>query len=173
MILTIDENNDVPIRLDPPGAICADRNFINFFNLKMLQGNSSTALDLAESIVLSERMANRIFDGDAFGKHVKLNGKPFVITGIFENLPQNSQLQFDMIFSNAGQLNFWDTRGIFAYQYFKMKKPGQLAEILNNNKESLLGEYLRRNPNIKIDFLAQPFDQVVFNQNVFEPFRTK
>jgi len=80
----------------------ADSNFFQFFDFKLLQGESSTALSKPDGIVISEKLAVRYFStNDALGKTIWINGNDWSITGVMQNLPANSHLQIDLLFSPA------------------------------------------------------------------------
>jgi hypothetical protein len=51
------------------------------------------------NVVISEKMANRFFGTtDVVGRSLKVDNKEeYVITGVFQDLPQNSTLQFDWL----------------------------------------------------------------------------
>jgi putative ABC transport system permease protein len=88
----------------------ADSNFFDIFNFKLLSGNSKTALYEPNSVILSENTAKKYFGNEsAIGKIIiigeenweinKLYKNTFKVTGILENVPSNSHLQFDMLTS--------------------------------------------------------------------------
>jgi hypothetical protein len=75
------------------GFAFADPQFLSMFTFPLKKGDSLQALADPSSIVLSERMAKKYFGRqDPIGKifHVD-NQADFVITGILENIPFNSQ----------------------------------------------------------------------------------
>ena len=152
-------------------SICADKNFFEFFDLPFVAGDRSTSLNHAESVVLSQKMSKIIFgDKDPIGKFLKVNGSVFNVTGVFYDVPLNSHLQFGMVFSNEGSLSEWNQSSAsssgLSHLYFHMKgDPAQIADILNKNKESLIGSLLEKNPHIKIDFVSQPLSEIAFSNN--------
>ena len=99
----------------------ADSNFFNFFNYKFLDGNSSTALLKSNSVVLTEKAARKYFgDKPALGKIISIGKEKrsfnktyhnlFEVTGIIENPPSNSHIQFDMLssISSYPEVEFFD-----------------------------------------------------------------
>ncbi len=77
----------------------ADPQFLTMFTFPLKEGDPKTVLADPSSMVISERMAKKYFDRqDPIGKilHVD-NQKEYVITGILENVPSNSHLQFDFL----------------------------------------------------------------------------
>ena len=71
------------------------------FSLKMIRGNWN-ALKEPYSIILSESVASALFSGlDAMNKTIVLNNKTAVkVTGIYEDLPQNTQMKDIKFFSS-------------------------------------------------------------------------
>lgn len=79
----------------------ADSTFFDVFTFHLSEGNTHTALNKPNSVVVTQRMAQKYFgDGDAIGKVLLVNDEhEYFVTGIAENPPANSILQFDFIAS--------------------------------------------------------------------------
>ena len=76
--------------------------YFNIFSFHLLQGNADLVLKDKLSMVISKDLAMRLFgtDENAVGKIVELqHKKSFTVSGVFENLPTNSSLQFDFVLS--------------------------------------------------------------------------
>ena len=74
--------------------------FFEVFSFQLVQGDKRNILSNKNSVVLSEDLATKLFGGmvNIIGKTVMLNGKtPFTISGIVENVPKNSSIQFEFI----------------------------------------------------------------------------
>jgi ABC-type antimicrobial peptide transport system permease subunit len=113
-----------------------DPDFFKMFSFGFVQGDARTALNDMNNIVLSEKAAKRIFgDDDALGKtfQLKVGGqwRPFTVSAIAVNPPENSSITFDMItrFENVEIYNDnqteWDNWNHSAYIQLK---PGVTAE---------------------------------------------
>ncbi|MBN1897333.1 MAG: ABC transporter permease [Spirochaetes bacterium] len=78
-----------------------DPEFLSIFSFRMKTGERQTALASGNSIVLTEDTALRYFDQeDPVGKTMTLANKiDVVVTGITENLPDDSSIQFDFLVS--------------------------------------------------------------------------
>ncbi len=76
-----------------------DPQFLRMFAFPLIKGDPATALDRPGSVVMTEDMAEKYFDGaDPLGQTVIFNDKhPFTVTGVLKNIPQNSSLTFDML----------------------------------------------------------------------------
>ncbi len=86
------------------GFYWADDNFLEFFSFKILSGDRTTLLDEPNSIVLTESKALRYFNrldvvGELMPIKVYDGNKDFLmkVTGVIEDIPGNSHLQFDFL----------------------------------------------------------------------------
>jgi len=88
-------------------ALAVDNSFFSMFSYPFLAGDSKTALKEANTVIISETLARKIFDvhGNNFDPYV---GKlitvaqdtfPSKVVGIIKDVPENSVLQFDMLLS--------------------------------------------------------------------------
>ncbi|MCD4817548.1 MAG: ABC transporter permease [Candidatus Cloacimonetes bacterium] len=77
----------------------ADENFFDFFNFPLLQGNPVTALKEPFTVVLTKSLADQLFaDEEPLGKTLKTGGNfDLTVTGIMEDLPDNTHLTFDAL----------------------------------------------------------------------------
>lgn len=85
-------------------AMAADTAFLELFGFSMVAGDSRTALDEPGSVVLTESMARKYFGEEAaLGQSLKLNDYRYQVTGIVQDLPSNSTVQFGFL---ASMVNF-------------------------------------------------------------------
>ena len=83
----------------------ADQSFIDIFDIELVEGSSKTALSAMNSVVLTESMANKYFGNEpALSKIISTldkHGKKtdIQVTGIMKDLPSNSHLVIDAVFS--------------------------------------------------------------------------
>src|SRR5215204_4722743 len=80
--------------------IAVDSNFLEFFGFKMLEGDPATVLLKPGSVVITADIAKKYFGNEnAIGKTIVMNAdkKPFTVTGVLENIPSQSSLQFDFL----------------------------------------------------------------------------
>ena len=83
----------------------ASEDYFNIFSYRLLEGNRSRALSTKEGVVISNELAQRLFNTTQglVGKDIKWVKEDysgdFVITGVFEKPPKNSSQQFDLVFS--------------------------------------------------------------------------
>ncbi|MEM8966567.1 MAG: FtsX-like permease family protein, partial [Bacteroidota bacterium] len=80
----------------------ADSTIFNVFTHPFLAGNPVTALKERNSIVLTESLARKYFgEEEALGKALLLyeSKENFTVTGVIEDLPDNSHVKFDALVS--------------------------------------------------------------------------
>jgi len=76
-----------------------DNSFFEMFTFPLVSGNPETVLSGANSIVITEDMAQKYFGNtDPIGKIMSVNVKrDFIVTGVMKNIPTNSHIQFDFL----------------------------------------------------------------------------
>jgi putative ABC transport system permease protein len=114
--------------------ICvADNSLFKLFNYHFLYGDGTTALAQPQSIVITESLANKIF-GDAskainqtilFGS----DNYPNKVTGVINDMPQNSHLQFSGIRSFDEALSNDNWGNSYLYTYLLLKKGAGIKSL--------------------------------------------
>ena len=86
----------------------ADKSFLTMFGLEFLAHGDTSTMDKPNNCVLSESTAERFFGKDwqknnsPIGKTIHLNESlPFLIQGVYKDLPANSHMNVDFIVSYA------------------------------------------------------------------------
>ncbi|MBY0432479.1 MAG: ABC transporter permease, partial [Cyclobacteriaceae bacterium] len=93
------------IAFEEDRILAADSNFFRMFNFPLVQGDAETVFDQANTLVMTRSTAEKYFGQEnPLGKMVRLaegNGEPktFEVTGIVEDLPDNSYIEFDVLLS--------------------------------------------------------------------------
>ncbi len=82
-------------------GIYADKEFFNIFTFPLVKGDPNNTLKDSHTMVLTKDLAVRLFgDEDPIGKVVHgLRGLAITVTGVCENVPENSHLYFDFVLS--------------------------------------------------------------------------
>lgn len=83
-------------------SIIVDSTFLQFFTFPLVKGDASSALKLANAVVVTESMALRLFgDEDPIGKTVEYSmsqgPQTLQVTGVAKDVPANSHIQFDVM----------------------------------------------------------------------------
>lgn len=102
----------------------ADNSFLEMFTFPFVKENSELALTEPNSVVVTEETAKRYFgEQDPIGKVLNIENRfDFTVTGILENIPKNSQIQFDLLGSFSHLKNFtpnmesdWGNHAYYTY----------------------------------------------------------
>jgi len=82
-------------------VIMADSTLFDVFSLPMIAGDPHTALKEPRSVVLTEKMALKYFDGtNVVGKTLMINDSvPYKVTGVINEIPAQSHFHFDFFLS--------------------------------------------------------------------------
>lgn len=76
--------------------------FFTMFSFPLLKGNPDKALHEPYSVVITEAMEQKYFNGDALNKTlVMVDTMNLVVTGVVKDIPLNSHIQFEMLVSFA------------------------------------------------------------------------
>jgi len=121
---------------DHPQIIGASENFFRFFSYKLLTNNPGTALEAANSLVISADLANKYFGKeDPLGKIISLVNRnktdQMTVTGIFEKPAANTQINFDMV-RLIGNI---DSRCYI--RLVKDADPKELEKLFSEKKETI------------------------------------
>ncbi len=116
-------------------AFYADSNFFEFFSYKLLEGDIKTALKDPNSVVLTSAFSTKYFGNEsALGKIITIGNdkKAFKVTGVAEEAPANSHIQFEMLLSSVSDKGMrqggWGDLGE-AYVYFRKNKNTPISSI--------------------------------------------
>ncbi|GAA3514260.1 ABC transporter permease [Aquimarina addita] len=90
------------IKFKETTTFAVDSAFFRVFDFKLIQGDPKTVVKSPFSIVLSETAAKKYFgDQNPIGKSLKImeEGHIATVTGVMEDMPENSHINADIIFS--------------------------------------------------------------------------
>ncbi|WP_114752109.1 ABC transporter permease [Pleomorphovibrio marinus] len=131
----------------------ADAEFLDMFSFNLVHGNRDLALTQPSNVVISREMAEKYFPGqDGYGEELMFymgewGNTQLKVSGVFENIPENSHVHTDFIISfNSIPWNLdenWDW-GNF-YNYVELAPQSDLAVVEGKFLEVLekyLGESL-------------------------------
>lgn len=101
-------SNEV-IAFEEDRVLAADSNFFKMFNFPLLKGDSESVFDQANTMVITRSTAIKYFgEADPIGKLIRMGGssgedqKTYEITGVVEDTPNNSYIEFDILISMKG-----------------------------------------------------------------------
>lgn len=139
-----------------------DENFFDVFDFEIIAGQKGKLHNEPNQMVLTESTAKRYFGSveNAEGKSIKVEGKDYLITGVMQDFPSNSHLDFDFLASfkthRHGKNPEWSPSNY--YSYVKLRPDADLSQFeakLPAMVEKYLGEE-QREYGFQIAFLTQP-----------------
>lgn len=131
----------------------ADAPFLNMFSFPLITGGRQAVLKDPEAIVLTEKMAKKIFgDEDPLHKVIRLdNTRDVTVTGVLKDVPLNSSLKFDYLLPWQENNNKWDY--YFANTFVELKSPEeksvvdkQIADVISKHSKNEQGSQVFLHP---------------------------
>jgi putative ABC transport system permease protein len=124
------------------GIMIADSSFFDVFSFKLLEGNPATALSGIGKVIISEDYAYKYFgDEPALNKELRIDEEPFKVSGIIENIPDNSHFHFNIAISMDEMRKSWDgvdSDGPSAfYSYVKVSDKNALESLRKKSNEQV------------------------------------
>jgi putative ABC transport system permease protein len=99
------------------GIIDADTTYFKVFDHPFIYGNPKTCLQTANAVVVTETIAHKYFGSeDPLGQSLVIGSDVWIVTGVIQDLPENTHLKFDLLMSNRNFVegekiaseNFWN-----------------------------------------------------------------
>ncbi len=162
-----------------------DPNFFDIFDLRVLAGNGSTALESVTSVVLTERMAIKYFGsvdaiGETFEITQRLDSIPgtYTVGAVIENPPLNSHFDTDILLAinpvdylhadGQNGLYDWTTyRSFYAHTYLRLASgintaamESQFDPFIARNAPSHFSQHLAYEPDVYFDFRLIPITDI-------------
>lgn len=130
----------------------AEENFFDVFTFKLLQGNPDDVLKGPSKMVITEAMAKKYFgDQDPMGKTMEAKFSAFsdlfTISGIVEDLPSNSHIDFDFLTSmdSYSHIKNQEWKWIWTnFATYGLIKPGTDIEALTEKIQRIPPKYAAR-----------------------------
>jgi putative ABC transport system permease protein len=146
-------------------CLAVDSTFFSMFSFPLIKGNPYQLLREPFTAVLTEKAAEKYFGNeDAIGKSLNVNNQyEFTVTGMIEDPPGNSTLQFDILIpfdflKEKGQYNdHWGSNSIRTYVLLD-------ENAVLDSVNSKLTRVVRSNVETTTDFSVFPFTRVHLHQ---------
>lgn len=164
----------------------AEQEFLDMFQLPFIYGERGRALDDIYEVAISRSTALKYFgecSNDILGKTLYIDqdkpmfDKAFTISGIFEDLPDNSHLLFDILISYTTYSTLFPEYYDFRtsnpefYCYFQLNEGAdykQLEQQLQNTMDSVYASHWK----MSIEDYRSPDINVSFNKMSMHPLST-
>lgn len=136
------------------GFLPATANFFEFFPFKFTEGSAKDILNNKQNIAISKKWADQLFDNQsALGKILKIEGKEYIVRGVYDNEVASSELPNAVIALNWDELwrDYSTAWGNYQYKLYVKLQPGTYSpelmkkinheifyvnQVLPNSKES-------------------------------------
>ncbi len=152
--------------------IFADKNFFQFFSFPLLEGDYKTVLQHPNSVVISSEIARKYFGyQDPIGQTLTMDNEyQFVVTGILDEFPAKSHLDFNMVFAMDLLEKFewfdnWWSNGLMTY--VNIATP-QEATQLDSQLQDFMNKYFADDfdmTNNRIGLHTEPLRDIYFNHD--------
>lgn len=157
----------------------AEPEFLEIFDFPFKEGNKNSLKEPGKAFI-SESTAKRYFGQEnPMGKYISVDKETdFQVAGIFEDIPHNSHLKFDILLSYKNLLNLfgeeveqaWGHSGWFTYL---LLRPGvdakafenKLPELIDNRFAELLKQY-----NVTMSLPMQPLTDIHLTSNYAQEY---
>ena len=155
----------------------ADNTVFEVFSFPLVRGDPQSALKTAYSVVITKQMAEKYFGNqDPLGQVINLNNVyDMTVTGVTENVPQNSHLIFDMLCSfetyavnNKRDMSNWLSINNYTYillqegsdhELLEQKFPEMIINQAGNILKYVKGEYI---------LTLQPITRIHLHSNLMQ-----
>ncbi|HMJ69911.1 MAG TPA: ABC transporter permease [Cyclobacteriaceae bacterium] len=130
-------------QFEEQNILAAEKNFFNVFSIKLLQGDPNKVLANTTDVVITEKTAKRYFGAeDPIGKTFRFFNQEWSVTGVSEDVPENSHFDFDFIVhwgeeNQQQQQNFTS----FSVHTYLLLSPGADAKALEAKFPKMVDTY--------------------------------
>jgi len=130
-----------------------DSTFFDVFTLPAIEGDTKTALNDPNTVVITESTAKKYFPQDAAHSAVNVLGKtvevkngnttvPYKVTAVIKDIPQNSHFNFDFLFSMKNVDYQWGQLTSHNFHTYLLLKPGTDAKAFEKNFNQYIVKYV-------------------------------
>jgi putative ABC transport system permease protein len=158
------------IRIVDQDMLFADSSFFKVFPVKLISGSPDKSLIPPKAIMVSQSQAKVYFGNeDPLGKTIYMNERlPFIITGVFEDIPANASIKFDFLVSWSTQSFYgWvskdgDFNAPWTFTYVKLRKNATDIKAVDNALTSMANKHITtlKNRGHTARYELQPYQEL-------------
>ncbi len=152
-------------------SLYVDPSFLEIFSFPLIEGDSHSALLESHNVVITKNVAKKLFgNGNPIGKVIYINNRfdkkePFHITGVVEDVPPNSHIQFDFLFSfnllkEWYRPTFGEAWSNYSFATYVLVQKGSNISNLTKKITECYNSHKPQNPH---KLLLQPLNKVYLN----------
>ena len=124
----------------------ADSTLFNVFTLPAIEGDTKTALNAPNTVVITEKMANKYFGTvHAVGKTLETNDNTktlYKVTAVIKDVPRNSHFNFDFFFSMKNVDYNWNQFTSHNFHTYLLLKKGTDYKAFEKNFDQYIDKYV-------------------------------
>jgi putative ABC transport system permease protein len=132
--------------INEANVVHADSTLFNVFTLPAVSGDTKTALNEPNTVVLTESAAKKYFGStDVVGKTIETNentGTLYKVTAVIKDIPHNSHFNFDFIFSMDNVEYGFGNYLSHNFQTYILLKKGIDPKEFENNFKQVIDKYI-------------------------------
>lgn len=153
--------------------VFVDSSFFEIFSFDLFEGKGTSVLTKPNSIVLTRKLAEQLFgEKNALNKVLESDGEIYTVTGVIENPPLNSSIQFSALepmatpASQRGEFSWGEGMG---FETWLLLKSGSDPYILEEKITKLMDEVVNelfKSINVRIYGFLEPLNNIYLNSEV-------
>ena len=129
--------------LEEPHVAHVDSTFFAVFTFPSLEGETRTALNEPNTVVLTESAAKKYFGTvNAVGQVIEADKTPYKVTAVIRDMPANAHFRFDFLFSMDNVDYPWGTYLSHNFQTYIVLKEGTDHRAFEKNFKTVIDHYV-------------------------------
>ncbi len=133
--------------IDEKNVANADSTFFTVFTLPAIEGDTKTALNDPNTVVITASMARKYFNStNVLGKIIEIQKEettvPYEITAVIADIPHNAHFHFDFLFSMKNAGYDWGQLTSHNFHTYLLLKPGVDYKIFQKNFDNYIDNYV-------------------------------
>ncbi|MDN5211339.1 ABC transporter permease [Fulvivirgaceae bacterium BMA12] len=179
----INPDKNEPFKELARDMLFVDKTFLQVFNFPLKLGSKESVFDNKFNIVITEKTARKYFGTDnPIGKTLKVGGEfspgDFIVSGVLEELPINSHLQFEFLlplehlleFANFGMFKNSDGWSRNYFMTYVIIDESANLDLVREKLDQLIVKYKGKrnsNKNVVEKVGLQPLSDIYLNSDVY------
>ncbi len=148
-----------------------DTDIFSMFDFQLILGEVKSVLDVHNKIVISESTSQKIFGlENPVGKELTWDKYSFTVSGVFQDLPEHSSLNFDILFSEKLNKVIWDRFPVAWWSSgtntFVILQDGTNVKDFEAHLNQIPGKYYPSFLKSQNNFYVKPFKELHFDSSL-------
>ncbi len=129
--------------IDEPNVAHVDSTFFDVFTLPAVEGDTRTALNEPNTVVITASTARKYFGTiHAINKTIEADKIPYKVTAVIRDIPRNSHFHFDFMFSMDNADYNWGNFLSNNFQTYIVLREGTDYKAFEKNFKTVIEKYL-------------------------------